>query len=39
MFPAEDIPEGMDDTGGGEYGDAGEGGGVDDGGFDFDVGF
>ena len=32
--PAEDIPEGMDGAG-----DAGDGGGMDDGGFDIDVGF
>ncbi len=32
--PAEDMPEGMDDAG-----DHGDGGGMDDGGFDIDIGF
>ena len=32
--PAEDMPEGMD-----EAGDHGDGGGMDDGGFDIDIGF
>lgn len=40
--PAEDIPQGMDDTGGDQGdagGDQGDAGGMDDGGFDIDIGF